>query len=101
MFGRVHHAFHPQNLLRPWNPQVVDELVTVMPKPGTIPGARESRHPRAAAAAVKVQAKPRPPTSKRPQIRRQNLIEIGIPLKDGSEPFFHHDSQPQIRTEPL
>jgi hypothetical protein len=99
MFGRMNRAIHAQNPLRARNLHVVDELMTEMPEPGTIPGAREGCHRCALVAAVKVEAKLWPPTAKRTQFKWQNLIEVGILFKDGAEPVFHDDGKPQVRTE--
>jgi hypothetical protein len=91
MFSRVDRAFFTENFLRAWNALIVSPLMTEVSESGTVFGAGQCGHPSAVRAAMQIQAQPRMPSAERRDGRRQNIVDVGIVLKQIAKAIFHYD----------
>jgi hypothetical protein len=84
-------AFFTENFLRAWNAEIVSPWMTEVSESGTVFGAGQCGHPRAACAAVQIQAQPGMPSAERGDGRRQNIVHVGIVFKQIAKAIFHYD----------
>jgi hypothetical protein len=92
----VDGAFFAENLLRTRNVEIVHIPMPEVSESGTVFGSGQCGHPRAAAAAMQIQAQPRMPLTQRGDRWRQDIVHIGIVFKESAEAVFHHYGEPQI-----
>jgi len=99
MLGRVHCAIDVQDFLGARNADVVGRLAVEVPESGPEPRAGERSQPGAARTAMEIEAQIRSRAPQRAQLRRQDLIDIGIAFEDGAKPWLDHDRHMQVRPE--
>jgi hypothetical protein len=87
---RVRAPGEVENPLWRRDAHVVYECVAVVPEAGSKSGAGGKRESHAARAAVEVERERRRPLPQGAQTRRQDLVDVGIALKNAREAVLDH-----------
>ena len=97
MFGRVHGALFAQNLLRPRDAHVVNELMRKCAESGPAARARKRRSARRCACRRAGSGKDPGATARSAGSRwREQRVDIGVAFEDRAKAVFHHHGDAQI-----
>src|SRR5438045_1495359 len=89
-------AVDAQDLLGSRDAYVICEPLTVMRKACAITRSAQRGHPGTAGSSVEVYAKVGLKAAQCPELRREDLVDIGIALEDLAKAALHHHGDAQV-----